>query len=273
MQYFCRARLAMVVMAVVLAGCESPSSIARDVSAAPVVAAPDAGVAQPATAPARGASLGTFRFTSYYVAVERKRAQKETPVPDEEVVLASGTPDKASGGPDKEADTVTIYKKDCTPLAEIDRGFAAQLDMQGTGKLRDGRVVNTSGLCACPNSPCFMEIKAAWAIGANGRLVPFRSVAIDTRIVPLGSLLYVPELDGVRMPGRAPWGGYLHDGCVIADDRGGGIRGRELDLFVAKKGYSNGLHHRTRLQKVTVYEGKGWCERKDGRVRKVPGAS
>jgi hypothetical protein len=101
MQYFCRARLAMVVMAVVLAGCEGPSSIARDVSAAPVVAAPDAGVAPPAAAPARGASLGTFRFTSYYVAVERKRAEKETPVPDEEAVLASGTPDKASGRPDK----------------------------------------------------------------------------------------------------------------------------------------------------------------------------
>lgn len=219
-----------------------------------------------AATPPRGAEIGKFRFTMYYVAVEGrpKKGRQESAM----LASVSATPDILSGPPDK----VTIYhKKDCAPIAEIDREFARTLDIQGTGKLADGRVVNTSGVCRCPNSPCFFEIKSAWAIGARGRLAPFRSVAIDTRIVPLGSLLYIPELDGVRMPGKAPWGGYIHDGCVLADDRGGGIRGRELDLFVAKKPYVNMLYRRTKLTKVTVYDGRGWCQKKDGRVRKVPG--
>lgn len=267
MQYFCRARLAMVVMVAALAGCEGPSPIASGVSAAPVEAADsvdatDSKAVPVSAAPARGAELGKFRFTMYYVAIERN-------ISDEETTLASGAPDTLSGRPDK----VTLYhQKDCEPIARVGRTFAQQLDLQGTGKLRDGRVLNTSGLCKCPNSPCFMEIKAAWAIGANGRLAPFRSVAIDTKLVELGSLLYIPELDGKRMPGKAPWGGYIHDGCVIADDRGGGIQGKKLDLFVAKKGYAQALDRRNRIKQVTVFDGTGWCERKDGRVRKVPGA-
>lgn len=272
MQYFCRARRAMVVMAVVLAGCEGPSSIADGVSMARAERADSVdttGSETPISAsPARGAELGKFRFTMYYVAIERGRKQEPEPVSEEDVLLASGAPDTMSGRPDK----VTIYDKRCRAIAEISPAFARQLDLQGTGKLKDGRVVNTSGLCKCPNSPCFMEIKDTWAIGANGRLAPFRSVAIDTRLVKLGSLLYIPELEGKRMPGKAPWGGYVHDGCVIADDRGGGIRGKELDLFVAKKSFSNALWNRTRLKQVTVFDGTGWCERKDGRVRKVPGA-
>ena len=274
MQYSCRARAAMVVVAVALAACEGPSRIAPPMSTAPARAAEPRSPAPrktpaAAAAPVRGESLGTFRFTMYHVTVEEDRPGDSEAPSDEEMVLASGSPDTLSGAPDN----VTIYTKDCTPLAEVSRDFARKLDLQGTGKLRDGRVVNTSGICKCPNSPCFMEINAAWAIGAGGRLAPFRSVAIDTRVVPLGSLLYIPELAGKRMPGKAPWGGYVHDGCVIADDRGGGIRGKEIDFFVAKKSYSDAIYRRTRLKKVTVFDGTGWCERRTGgRVRKIAGA-
>jgi 3D (Asp-Asp-Asp) domain-containing protein len=277
MQFFCRARGAMAVMALALAACEGPSAIASGVNVAP-----DTEVAPVGTQPAgaerdtvsvaakRGGPLGTFRFTMYYVAIEgQHRPGEPAPAAAAEPMLASAVPGNLSGPPDK----VTLYEKQgCTPIAEIDRSFARELDLQGTGKLRDGRVLNTSGLCRCPNSPCFFEIEAAWAIGANGRLAPFRSVAIDTRLIELGSLLYIPELDGVRMPGKAPWGGYVHDGCVLADDRGGGIRGHELDLFVAKRGYVNALRRKTRLSKVTVFDGTGWCEKKNGRVRRAAGS-
>jgi len=201
------------------------------------------------SAPVIGARIGEFRFTMYYVAVEPEAA----PV---------ASPDQA---------TITLYsKKDCAPLAVVERAFGKNLDLQGTGKLKDGRVVNTAGSCRCPHSPCYAEIKAAWAMGPRDRLTPFRAVAIDTRIVKLGSLLYVQELDGLRMPGKGPWGGFVHDGCVIASDRGGGIRGRELDFFVGKKVYSDSLYRRTKMRKVTVFDGKGRCERAaEGRVRKI----
>jgi 3D (Asp-Asp-Asp) domain-containing protein len=171
-------------------------------------------------------------------------------------------------------DSVAIYhRKRCgKPLARVSRAFAAQLQMQGTGKLRDGRTVNVSGACSCSRSPCYFVIQrdVDWGIGVNKRpLAPFRSVAVDTGIVPIGKLLYIPELDGLTMPGRAPWGGYVHDGCVMADDVGGGIDGKQLDFFVGRRAYYNGFARRHHLNSVHVYDGTGRCERRNGMVARV----
>ena len=108
--------------------------------------------------------------------------------------------------------------------------------LQGTGKLRDGRVLNIWGHCTCDHKPCFKVTENQWGTAGTGKpLQPFRTVAVDPKVVKLGSLLYVPLLEGRTMPGRAPWGGFVHDGCVVADDTGGGIDGNQLDLFVGRK--------------------------------------
>lgn len=249
----------VLVWALALAGCEPapPTAPAPEIVApAPaVVEIPSVVVRAPALT-AKGDLLGAFRFTMYYVAQEADQP------------ALSGEPDVLSGAPDIEP---LFSSKDCVnPIATVTKAFAKTLDIQGTGKLRDGRVVNTSGACKCSHSPCYAEIQNAWAMGPKGGLSPFRSVAVDTRLVKLGTMLYIPELDGKRMPGRAPWGGYIHDGCVVAEDRGGGIRNHEIDFFVAKKAYSNALDYRHRLQHVTVYAGNGWCEMRNGKVRRAP---
>jgi 3D (Asp-Asp-Asp) domain-containing protein len=171
-------------------------------------------------------------------------------------------------------DSIAIFhRKRCgKPLAKVSRAFAAQLEMQGTGKLRDGRTINVSGTCGCPRSPCYFVVQrdVDWGIGVNKRpLAPFRSVAVDTSVVPIGKLLYIPELDGLTMPGRAPWGGYVHDGCVMADDVGGAIDGKQLDFFVGRRAYYNGFSRRHHLNSVHVYDGTGRCERRNGMVARV----
>jgi 3D (Asp-Asp-Asp) domain-containing protein len=121
--------------------------------------------------------------------------------------------------------------------------------------------------------------RAQWGTAGSGKpLQPFRTVAVDPRVVKLGSLLYVPLLEGRTMPGRQPWGGYVHDGCVIADDTGGHIAGNRLDLFVGRKAYfvglgmsgSQGLHAWARH--VPVYDGTGICERKGRQVARKAAA-
>jgi 3D (Asp-Asp-Asp) domain-containing protein len=68
--------------------------------------------------------------------------------------------------------------------------------------------------------------------GDGGRswvLVPFRTVAVDPRVVPLGSVLYVPAARGAKFQheGRS----LEHDGYFFAADTGGAIRGNHIDVF------------------------------------------
>jgi 3D (Asp-Asp-Asp) domain-containing protein len=167
--------------------------------------------------------------------------------------------------------TKLFTKQGCTEIAEVSKEFASQLALQGTGKLHDNRVLNIEGACSCEHTPCFKVTETAWGTAGNGKpLQPFRTVAVDPRVVKLGSLLYVPLLAGRLMPGRAPWGGYIHDGCVEAEDTGGGIDGNQLDLFVGRKAYflgisgSGGSHAWARH--VDVFDGTGICERRGRQI-------
>jgi 3D (Asp-Asp-Asp) domain-containing protein len=222
--------------------------------------------------------VGQFTITFYYVVGEDEVASKPVLVASNDNRTGEG-----SGSEDGDAaltaittsERVTLYTGGgkCEPIAEVSKAFASQLALQGTGKLRDGRVVNIFGACNCGHSPCFKVTHAQWGTAGTGRpLQPFRTIAVDPKVVKLGSLLYVPLLEGRLMPGRAPWGGYVHDGCVIADDTGGHIAGNRIDLFVGRRAYflglgrsgSGGSHAWARH--VPVFDGSGICERKDRRI-------
>jgi 3D (Asp-Asp-Asp) domain-containing protein len=233
---------------------------------------PAAEVAQPAVvekADEGPKSLGKFDITFYYVANEEdmvpKPAANDNDVANTE--LAAIAP----------PETVTLYdNKTCEPIADVSPEFASMARLQGTGKLRDGRVINIASRCDCEQRPCFQVLsdKVQWGTAGTGKaLQPFRTVAVDPKVIKLGSLLYVPLLEGRTMPGRAPWGGYVHDGCVVADDTGGGINDYQLDLFVGKKawyqvmGSAHGGSHAW-ARHVDVFDGSQRCERKGRRVGK-----
>jgi len=198
--------------------------------------------------------LGTFRLTRYYVAEESGYARPgSTHGDDGGPVLAATT---GPGG-------ITLYDdRGCKPLAHVGARFAEVLDVQGTGRLNDGRVLNIAGACRCSRSPCYRPVgdAARWGLGATSNpLEPFRSVAVDPRMIPLGTVLYIPELDGLTMPGQSPWGGFTHDGCVVASDVGGGVDGKHIDFFVGRFAYKKALDARGRMKQVTVYRGDARC--------------
>lgn len=215
--------------------------------------------------------IGLFSITFYYVVGEEEVVAKARPANDN----AEGDAELAAVAP---PETVTLYQsKNCEPIAEVSREFAHQLRVQGTGKLRDGRVLNIWGHCNCGHSPCFKVIPHQWGTAGSGRpLQPFRTVAVDPKLIKLGSLLHVPLLEGRLMPGRAPWGGYVHDGCVVADDVGGGIKGEQLDLFVGRKGWFLGMSgsrsSHAWARHVPVFDGSKICERKGRKVARKKGA-
>jgi 3D (Asp-Asp-Asp) domain-containing protein len=225
--------------------------------------------------------VGSFSITFYYVVGEEEVVPKQPPpaaVANDNQTIDEADPELASIAP---PELVSLFasngKGSCEPIAEVSREFASQLALQGTGKLRDGRVLNIWGACSCDHSPCFKVTSATWGTGGSGRqLQPFRTVAVDPKVIKLGSLLHVPLLEGRRMPGRPPWGGFVHDGCVVADDVGGGIKGTQLDLFVGRKGWFLGLSgsggRHAWARHVPVYDGTKLCQRTGRKVARKTGS-
>ncbi len=107
--------------------------------------------------------------------------------------------------------------------------FVSSLTMEGTGRTWDGRLLNWDA--RVNGRACFVEVDPAlypFGVGVQGyALVPFRSLAVDARYVPLGHVIELPELSGIPLPD-----GTRHDGCFVAVDGGGAILGHHLDLFL-----------------------------------------
>jgi 3D (Asp-Asp-Asp) domain-containing protein len=132
---------------------------------------------------------------------------------------------------DDDLEKVNIYTRDGIYLGTYPDKFAWHLRMEGTGVLADGRVINYHGKCRYGYGTCFEVMDPAthpYGRGAGPRpLVPFKSVAVDPRFIAIGEPFYVPEFDGMVLPD-----GGRHDGCVRADDTGGGIKKKKMDFFV-----------------------------------------
>jgi 3D (Asp-Asp-Asp) domain-containing protein len=69
----------------------------------------------------------------------------------------------------------------------------------------------------------------SFASGTSLNLVPWESVAVDPRLIPLGSWVYLPAYTGG--PGR---------GWFLAQDTGGAIKGRHIDVYRAPPATSAG---------------------------------
>lgn len=100
------------------------------------------------------------------------------------------------------------------------KDFVKQARIEGTAKLRDGRVVNVWG-------KGFKVVDAPNGLGAGGyHLIPFRSIAVDRDEIALGTKLFIREAVGMKLPD-----GSVHDGMFYAHDVGGGIQGKRIDFF------------------------------------------
>lgn len=131
---------------------------------------------------------------------------------------------------DDESDEVDLYTRDGLYMGTYPERFARALRMEGSGLLADGRVINFHGRCRYGVGTCYETLDPnthPYGRGAGRRpLIPFKSVAVDRELIPLGEPLYIPEFDGIMMPD-----GTIHDGCVRADDTGSAIKKRKIDFF------------------------------------------
>ena len=137
-------------------------------------------------------------------------------------------------------ETVTLVDESCESLVAVDADFAADVCLEGSGRLNDGSIVNLTGTCDC-GFPCGDEEEGTcfylpdsetfpWGVGsADNPLVPLVSVAAND--LPFGQVLYVPAFDGVEIPEVEGLGGIVHDGCFRVDDEGYSFDDTHIDIF------------------------------------------
>lgn len=131
-----------------------------------------------------------------------------------------------------------VFDAACKSIADVTQEFHDQVCLQGSGRLASGATISFAKrdcACAaeCPKSKqkiCFEALdpqKFPSGRGAMGQAVtPLRTIAVDDTVIPLGSVVYIPEYDGMPRPD-----GSKHDGCFIAEDRGSKVQGFHVDVF------------------------------------------
>jgi 3D (Asp-Asp-Asp) domain-containing protein len=170
------------------------------------------------------------------------------------------------------APQVALLDSACKPIATVSRAFYDAVCVEGSGRLRDGRLVNFARRCPCAapcayneSRICYSELDARrypWGKGSGGRaLVPLRSWAVDSGRIPIGTLLYAAEWDGIEIPALDGLGGFSHDGCFRADDVGGAVKDDHFDLFAGSRAMVQRLNAgRTATRRTfTVYKNPDRC--------------
>jgi 3D (Asp-Asp-Asp) domain-containing protein len=86
-----------------------------------------------------------------------------------------------------------------------------------------------------PGAPGWNVKATLYHAGARGvgnldslgcKVVAMRTAAVDKNLIPKGSVLFIKETVGLKMPD-----GSTHDGYWYASDTGGAIKGKRIDLF------------------------------------------
>jgi 3D (Asp-Asp-Asp) domain-containing protein len=132
----------------------------------------------------------------------------------------------------------TVFDATCAPIARVTTEFHDRVCVQGSGRLASGATVSfakrgCSCAAVCPRSGqqiCYERLDPARFPSGRGALgkpiTPLRTVAVDSRVIPLGTSIFVSAYVGLPRPD-----GTRHDGCFVAEDRGIRVIGRQIDVF------------------------------------------
>lgn len=146
---------------------------------------------------------------------------------EKEVIYRISYEDGVEVGREKVGETVT--KEPVKRVTEVGAGKTTVTNAQmasvagvktsRSGDLAYSKVITMSATgydaSSCGKSPG----QRGYGITATGRVAQYGVVAVDPRVIPLGTKLYIESADG----------GYVY-GTAIAADTGGAIKGNRIDL-------------------------------------------
>ncbi len=107
-----------------------------------------------------------------------------------------------------------------------------------------------------PGSADFKLKASLYHAGARGvgvldslgcKVIAMRTAAIDARLIPKHTILFIKETVGLPMPD-----GSTHDGYWYASDTGGAIKGQRIDLFTGMSSKSMSSMRGVNLSQLSV---------------------
>lgn len=119
-----------------------------------------------------------------------------------------------------------------------------------------GDLVMSALTGSLPGSADFKLKASLYHAGARGvgvldslgcKVVAMRTAAIDARLIPKHTILFIKETVGLPMPD-----GGVHDGYWYASDTGGAIKGQRIDLFTGMNASSMSPMRRVNLAQLSV---------------------
>ncbi|MGQ9708144.1 MAG: 3D domain-containing protein [bacterium] len=144
--------------------------------------------------------LGKFRVTYYWV-VEEKDYPKSSSVP--------------------------LYSIDGKLVGRFHSSFVRDFKTESAARLRDGRC-----LSYLKKKDRVQVVERFLGHGGN-TLTELKSIAVDPKLIPLGSKVYIPQFEGVAVNGKQL------NGVFYAHDVGSAVKGNHIDIFLGDKDYMN----------------------------------
>lgn len=123
-----------------------------------------------------------------------------------------------------ESSSSPIYLSDGSLLGRFAADFVRAFRIEAAAQLRDGRKI--SYLKKANRAKVVDRY-----LGTRGyKLTELKSIAVDPRIVPIGSVVYIPQAENVVIDGKR------HNGLFYAHDIGSAVKGKHIDVFLGRRG-------------------------------------
>ncbi len=151
--------------------------------------------------------------------------------------------------------TVAVRDAEGNEIAAVSENFKKHLDIEGSGRLADGRVINFHSRAT--DGIRYRVVDVRFGLGVrNYQLLPYRSIAVDPTKILIGSVVFIPQAVGIPLPD-----GTFHDGYFFAHDIGGAIKNDRIDLYVGFESDVDNAFTRSgklaNLQPLDLYVVKG----------------
>ena len=116
-----------------------------------------------------------------------------------------------------------LYLADGELLGRFSSAFVKAFRVEAAACLKDGRRISYM------KRANRVEIVDRF-LGCGGySLAELKSIAVDPRLIPLGSVVYIPQAENVTVDGQTL------GGVFYAHDIGSAIKGKHIDIFVGRK--------------------------------------